>query len=1305
MPTITKTAQEAAEQLTRDVTNAWNGGDGNPLTLTYGFRNSAPSGAGNDIMSPDSGGFSKFSATQMKFTELALGMWADVANITFTRNDTVGDYANYGDAELLFANYNSGPATQFASAYAYWDEDRDPLAVWMNGTISGNKNPVIGSFDFETYLHEIGHTLALSHPGDYNASPNVAITYNNDAEYIEDSTQYTVMSYFDEKVVGGNWGGRNAMTPMIHDIAAMHLLYGANMSTRTGDTVYGFNSNEVPLVAGTLNIYAMTSAVEQRIFSVWDAGGTDKFDFSKYTSNSVIDIRNGMFSSVGGLKNNIGIAVDLTGADELIENAIAGAGSDAIIGNKEDNELTGNGGNDTILGDLGNDKLDGGTGNDVLQGDEGDDGLIGDIGIDTASYAHSDNAVSVNLNVQGIAQDTGGEGFDTLSSIENLTGSAENDVLLGDGFANKIDGGGGDDTVEGGGGIDVMIGGANGVGGDTLVYTNAAGVTVNLALITQQDTKGAGRDTISQFENIAGSAFADVLTGSGLINELHGSGGDDTLNGGLGNDELFGDGGNDTLIGGLGSDSIDGGLEGAAGDTASFVGITVAVTASLIAGEATYKNGVLTDTDQLIDIENLIGGSATDKLTGDAGENVIEGGLGNDSLDGDGGSDTISFASATAAVTFSLAAQSNSIAQTTGGAGTDIIFNFENILGGKASDKLTGDANKNTIDGGAGNDLIAGDDEADRLFGGFGIDTISYALSLIGVVIFLLEQGTFDINGDAIDGTAQTGGHAQGDLLWGFENVTGSAFADTLEGDGFANTILGGGGNDAISGLGGRDVLDGGADMDTVDFSYLGVGQNLVLTLGALTVSTGAVAKTSTSGIAGDIDGVANFENVTGGDGNDKITGNAGANKLEGGGGDDRLSGMAANDTLSGGDGNDVLEGGLGDDSIDGEADSDTASYKSSTIGVTVDLSQQGAAQNTIGAGSDTLNNIENLIGSAKNDTLTGDDFDNVIEGGLGNDMLAGGIGTDTLSYAGSVAAVTVSLAILVQQNTVGAGLDTATGFENLTGGAGADKLTGDDKDNVLSGGAGNDTLTGGDGTDTYISGAGADKIIDAGTDGKGDIVYLSGADGVGDTYNLGADSNDLMEFKGATSVTLSVFNAASIEALNTNGLGVVGTIAADTIDFSGFTTVNGTVTIDGLGGNDKITGTLNADTIFGGAGVDTLDGKAGADHLHGGLGLDVLTGGADADTFHIKWGEGADKITDFVSGTDEIELDLAPGMANPLSIISGSAPANAGANAALLYDTDDGRLFYDSGPGVAVQIATLTNVPGSVQLTDFTFI
>ncbi|MDD0972561.1 retention module-containing protein [Pseudomonas fontis] len=120
------------------------------------------------------------------------------------------------------------------------------------------------------------------------------------------------------------------------------------------------------------------------------------------------------------------------------------------------------------------------------------------------------------------------------------------------------------------------------------------------------------------------------------------------------------------------------------------------------------------------------------------------------------------------------------------------------------------------------------------------------------------------------------------------------------------------------------------------------------------------------------------------------------ATTLNGGDGNDVLIGGTGDDFLHGGNGNDLLIGGLGNDLLDGGAGTDTASYASAPSAVTVNLNLTGA-QNTGGAGTDTLASIENLIGSDYNDTLTGDNNANLLVGGKGNDTLVGGGGDDTL--------------------------------------------------------------------------------------------------------------------------------------------------------------------------------------------------------------------------------------------------------------------------------------------------------------------
>jgi Ca2+-binding RTX toxin-like protein len=221
------------------------------------------------------------------------------------------------------------------------------------------------------------------------------------------------------------------------------------------------------------------------------------------------------------------------------------AGQDRISGGGGNDTLNGHGGDDFIYGNDGNDTLDGGAGNDLIDGGTG---------TDTVFYGGVAGRITLDLRLSGRAQDTGAAGFDTLVGVENVIAGAGNDVLTGDALSNRIDGGAGDDVIDGGAGSDVLTGG---LGIDTVSYASAtAGVTVDIGRTSSQDTRGAGRDTLSGFENATGSAFNDVLTGAD---------GDNVLNGGAGNDVLRGELGRDTLIGGLGSDTFVFGSAGEAG--------------------------------------------------------------------------------------------------------------------------------------------------------------------------------------------------------------------------------------------------------------------------------------------------------------------------------------------------------------------------------------------------------------------------------------------------------------------------------------------------------------------------------------------------------------------------------------------------------------------------------------------------------------------------------------------------------------------------------------------------------------------
>jgi len=294
----------------------------------------------------------------------------------------------------------------------------------------------------------------------------------------------------------------------------------------------------------------------------------------------------------------------------------------------------------------GDDQLNGGSQDDTLMGFGGADTFNGGAGADTVSYALAPTPVRADLG--NSATNTGSDAVgDTYTSIENLIGSAFNDKLIGDAGNNVLAGGAGndrisgragDDTIDGGAGNDILIGGPHSAAGDTVSYaSSAAAVKVSLAIqdgVTAQNTLGAGKDTLSGFENLTGSDFDDTLTGSNVANILVGGAGNDVIKGGAGNDTLNGGIGNDVLIGGPGADALDG---GGGSDTASYTGSGVGVTVDLNAGTGL---GGQAQGDTLTGIEDLIGSAFNDKLTGDAGDNVLAGGSGKDQLTGGPGADT-----------------------------------------------------------------------------------------------------------------------------------------------------------------------------------------------------------------------------------------------------------------------------------------------------------------------------------------------------------------------------------------------------------------------------------------------------------------------------------------------------------------------------------------------------------------------------------------------------------------------------------------------------------------------------------------
>ena len=475
---------------------------------------------------------------------------------------------------------------------------------------------------------------------------------------------------------------------------------------------------------------------------VIDGGeGNDTVDFSGFEENAIDNLNgfNGIIvdldvnsagaagtpGQAGGVLNSPPGAVAVAGVvpeanilqevDE-IENVIGSEFDDGLFGNNEVNVLEGE------------------AGNDVIHGFAGDDFLAGGEGTDTVLFAAAPAGVEVNLNTQVSADEfdaivndgadavfaaTGGAGNNVLSGFENVTGSANEDIIIGDENSNVLNGGAGSDTLSGGASGDIL----NGGDGADVLNGNTGSDTLNGGFDNDTLTGGGGADILN------GSSGADILNGGTGSDTLTGGGGADALNGGGGADLLNGGGGSDTLIGGGGADVLVGGgssdiLTGSTGNDTLTGGfgndtLTGGGAADLLNGGdgADVLNGN-TGSDTLnggFDNDTLTGGGGADILNGSGGADLLNGGGGSDTLTGGGGADTLN-----GSVGADLLNGGGGSDTLIGGGGADI------LVGGGSSDILTGSTGNDTLTGGFGNDTLTGGSGADTLVfaGAFGNDTV-----------------------------------------------------------------------------------------------------------------------------------------------------------------------------------------------------------------------------------------------------------------------------------------------------------------------------------------------------------------------------------------------------------------------------------------------------------------------------------------------------------------------------------------------------------------------------------------------------
>jgi serralysin len=404
--------------------------------ITYAFPSTT---AGMTSNSGEAAGFQAFSLTQQTSARLAISLWDDLIAPSVQPTLASNSYIEFG---------NSTRSAGVDYAQTYFPNEG---TAWFNTSYGELASPVVGFHGFETYIHELGHAFGLNHMGIYNGNGN--FTPNS----YQDSTVYSIMSYFGPswgndpqygigQVAWANWtaGGvtYSPQTPMLYDVLAIQLMYGADPTTRTGDTTYGFNSS---LSAVSGGIYDFTQN-HNPIMCIYDATGNDTLDVSGWSTNATIDLHSGAFSSVNGMTNNITIAYSA-----IIENAVGGGGNDYITANDYGDRINGGGGNDSLVGGAGNDTLIGGNGSDTIYGVGGNDTIY------TSTYA---------AGTGGSSYVDGGEGTDTIvayGSADALFGGNGDDILVaGSGYTNYFYGGAGTDTFVGSGGTDYLNGGDGG---------------------------------------------------------------------------------------------------------------------------------------------------------------------------------------------------------------------------------------------------------------------------------------------------------------------------------------------------------------------------------------------------------------------------------------------------------------------------------------------------------------------------------------------------------------------------------------------------------------------------------------------------------------------------------------------------------------------------------------------------------------------------------------------------------------------------------------------------------------------------